>query len=156
MTAGAPDDAPPGGVEVHHAHPTRRLDEDAVRAVVSAVCAGEGVAPESVGIVLADHATVHELNREWLGHDYETDVVSFVLDEDARARGALDGEVYVDLDTAAERAPDFGATMEAEALRYVAHGLLHLAGHDDATDAERAAMRALEDRYLAAAGVAGA
>ncbi|WP_420456498.1 rRNA maturation RNase YbeY [Rubrivirga sp.] len=141
------------GVEVHHAHPTRDVDEAAVRAVVRVVCEGEGVVAESVGIVLADHATVHDLNREWLGHDYETDVVSFVLDEEARARGALDGEVYVDLDTAAERAPEFGVTMAHEALRYVAHGVLHLAGHDDATDAQRDAMRALEDRALAAAGI---
>ncbi|PAP81197.1 rRNA maturation RNase YbeY [Rubrivirga sp. SAORIC476] len=140
-------------VEVHQAHDTRRLDEDAVRAVVAAVCAGEGAEAESVGIILGDHALVHELNREWLGHDYETDVVSFTLDEDAQARGVLDGEVYVDLDTAAERAPEFGVTPEHEALRYVAHGVLHLCGHDDATDGQRAAMRALEDRYLAEAGV---
>ena len=80
--------------------------------------------------------------------------MSFVLDEDARARGALDGEIYVDLDTAEERAPEFGTTFEAEALRYVAHGVLHLAGHDDATDPQRAAMRVLEDRALADAGVA--
>lgn len=145
-----PDD---GGLEVHQAHPTRQLDEAAVRAVVDAVCAGEGVRVAALNIVLADHATVHDLNRQWLGHDYETDVLSFVLDEAAQAEGALDGEVYVDLDTAAERAPEFEVAWEAEALRYVAHGVLHLAGHDDATDAQRAAMRDLEDRYLAEAGV---
>ncbi len=143
----------PGGLEVHHAHDGRQLSEAAVRAVVAAVCAGEGVRVRSLGVVLADRALVRDLNRQWLGHDYETDVVSFALDEDAPARGEVDGEVYVDLDTAAERAPEFATTFQREALRYVAHGVLHLAGHDDATDAERAAMRALEDRYLAAAGV---
>lgn len=140
-------------VEVHQAHGSRVVGDIAVRAVVAAVCAGEGVEAGSVGIILGDHALVHELNREWLGHDYETDVVSFVLDEDAQARGVLDGEVYVDLDTAAERAAEFGVTEDHEALRYVAHGVLHLCGHDDATDDQRAAMRALEDRYLAEAGV---
>ena len=148
MTADGPD----AGLEVHQAHPTLSLDEDRVRAVVEAVCAGEGVRIASLGVVLGDHGLVHDLNREWLGHDYETDVVSFVLDAEAQAAGALDGEVYVDLDTAAECAPEFGVTPEHEALRYVAHGVLHLAGHDDATDDQRAAMRALEDRYLAAAG----
>lgn len=138
------------GLEIHQEHPTLRLDEARVRAVVDAVCEGEGVRLASLGVVLGDHRLVHDLNREWLGHDDETDVVSFVLDEDAQARGEIDGEVYVDLDTAAERAPEFGATMEQEALRYVVHGLLHLVGHDDATDAERASMRTLEDRYLAA------
>jgi len=151
----ATDGPPDGGgeaeaLEVHHAHETRAVDEAAVRAVVAEVCAGEGVTIASLGVVLGDHAMVHELNRTWLGHDYETDVVSFVLDEEAQARGVLDGEVYVDLDTAAERAPEFGVSMAHEALRYVAHGVLHLCGHDDATDGQRAAMRALEDRYLAA------
>lgn len=155
----SPNDEPsplagePGGLEIHHAHDHRQLDEADVRAVVEAVCAGEGVTVASLGVVLGDHRLVHDLNREWLGHDYETDVVSFVLDEEAQARGAIDGEVYVDLDTAAERAPEFGVTPEHEALRYVAHGVLHLAGHDDATDEQRAAMRRLEDRYLAAAGI---
>ena len=148
-----PEGGPEPGLEVHHEHATFRLDDEQVRAVVEAVCAGEGVEAASLGVILGDHALVHELNREWLGHDYETDVVSFVLDEEAQARGVLDGEVYVDLDTAAEQAPEFGVSMAAEALRYVAHGVLHLCGHDDATDAQRAAMRALEDRYLKAAGV---
>ena len=145
-------DAGDAAVEVHAEHAALRVDESAVRRVVGAVCTGEGVVIESLGVILASHALVYELNREWLGHDYETDVVSFSLDDTALARRALDGEVYVDLDTAAERAPEFGATMEAEALRYVVHGVLHLAGYDDATDEGRAAMRALEDRYLAAAG----
>ena len=151
MSTGPRAEPPGGGLEVHQEHPTLRLDEARVRAVVEAVCAGEGVRLLSLGVVLADHGLVHGLNRQWLGHDWETDVVSFAFDEEAQGRGEIDGEVYVDLDTAAERAPEFGATMAHEALRYVAHGLLHLAGHDDATDDQRAAMRALEDRYLAAA-----
>ena len=159
MTADAPgalaDDGPPeAGLDIALDHDRLSLDEARVAAVVDAVCRSESVRVASLGVVLGGHALVHDINREWLGHDYETDVVSFVLDEDARARGALDGEIYVDLDTAEERAPEFGTTFEAEALRYVAHGVLHLAGHDDATDAQRAAMRVLEDRALADAGVA--
>ena len=150
MNTGGPEAE---GLEVHPEHATLRLDEAAVRAVVEAVCGGEGAEVVHLGVILGDHALVHELNREWLGHDYDTDVVSFVLDEEAQAEGRIDGEVYVDLDTAAERAPEFGVPMETEALRYVAHGVLHLCGHDDATDDQRAAMRALEDRYLEAAGV---
>ena len=126
------------------------LTDADVRAVTRAVCDLEGVAAYDVTVVLADHALVHRLNREWLEHDYETDVLSFSLDEHALGRGQLDGEVYVDLDTAAERAPEFGTTPRLEALRYVAHGLLHLAGWDDATDAQRDAMREREDEVLAA------
>ena len=149
--------APPGaearGVEVHAEHPDRHIEPAAVRTVVLAVCAGENVVPVSVGVILGDHALVRGLHREWMGLDTDTDVLSFVLDEDAQAAGRLDGEVYVDLDTAWARAPEFGTTPEREALRYVAHGVLHLAGHDDATAEQRAGMRTLEDRYLDAAGV---
>ena len=136
------------GLEIHAAHPTRQLDAAHVEAAVEAVCAGEHVHIASLSVVLADRETVWTVNREWLQHDTPTDVVSFVLDEEAQARGEIDGEIYVDLDMAAERADEFDATPEHEALRYVVHGLLHLVGYDDATDEERAAMRQLEDRYL--------
>ena len=133
-------------------HPTRSLGTAALEALVRRAAEAEGFAIRYLGIVLTDHAAVHRLNRDFLGHDYETDVVSFPLDEDAVAERVIDGEVYVDLDTAAERAPEFGATFEHEAARYVVHGLLHLMGHDDATEPDRAAMRALEDRYLGGDG----
>lgn len=138
------------GVCVEQAHPSRSLDEDALTALVHRTVGGEGFAVRSLGVVLADRETVHRLNREFLAHDYPTDVLSFSLDEDAAAERLVDGEIYVDLDTAAERAPEFGTTFEDEARRYVVHGLLHLMGYDDATDAERAAMRRLEDLYLRA------
>ena len=155
MMAGASptaDDRPPTAemITVHQANPSRSLDEDALRAVLVPAADGEGFTIQELSIVLADHATVRELNRQWLGHDYETDVVSFSLDEAALADRRIDGEIYVDLDTAAERAPDIGASFEDEVLKYVLHGLLHLMGHDDATEEQRAAMRVLEDRYLAA------
>ncbi len=144
-----PPDLPP--LSIHLVHPERTLSEAAVRALVERAVAGEGFAIRDLSVVLADHATVRDLNRDWLGHDWETDVVSFPLDDDALPAREVDGEVYVDLDTAAERAPEFGTDFEAEALRYVVHGLLHLMGHDDADADGRTRMRALEDRYLARA-----
>ena len=138
------------GLRIEHTHPTRALDEDALAALIHRTAEGEGFAVRSLGVILADRETVHRLNREFLAHDYATDVLSFPLDETAAAERLVDGEVYVDLDTAAERAPEFGTTFEDEARRYVVHGLLHLMGYDDATDAERAAMRRLEDLYLRA------
>ena len=109
---------------------------------------GENVRWTEVNVILGDHALVRDLNREWLQHDWNTDVVSFPLHDSDRPSGEIEGEVYVDLDTAREVAPEHDATFEHEALRYVAHGLLHLIGYDDATDRQRARMRELEDRYL--------
>ncbi len=134
-------------VEIAQAHPSRRLDAARLRRLIRHVAQAEGCRLHALSLVLADHATVRDLNRTYLGHDYLTDVLSFPMND---APDVIEGEVYVDLDTAAERHAEFGASFEEEACRYVIHGLLHLAGHDDATPEERAAMRALENRYLAA------
>lgn len=146
VEAGSDADAP--GLCIHNVHPSLTLDAAAVQAAVERVVSGEGFVVRDLNVVLTEHAAVHALNREWVGHDRETDVVSFPLDEHAAGLGEVNGEVYVDLDTAAERAPEFGASFAEEALRYVVHGLLHLMGHDDGDEAARERMRALEERYL--------
>ena len=130
-------------------HPSRSLDLDALHAALTRVAAGEGRAVGDVTVVLTDHATVREMNVAYLAHDYDTDVLSFWLGADDGS-GPLDGEVYVDLDTAAERCGEFGSAYDEEARRYAVHGVLHLCGYDDATEADRAAMHALENRYLGA------
>ncbi|GAB5518455.1 MAG: rRNA maturation RNase YbeY [Rhodothermales bacterium] len=135
-----------GGVHIEVAHPSRTLNTDHLRLLIHIVADGEGMPIIDVSLVLTDHATVLELNQSYLQHDYHTDVLSFSLTE--APEDGLDGEVYVDLDTAAERCVEFGTSYEAEALRYAIHGVLHLMGYDDATDAERVTMRRLEDQYL--------
>ena len=134
-------------VAVENAHPTLRLDPDRLAATLVAAVAGEGRSLGDVTVVLADHATVRDLNRSWLDHDYDTDVLSFWLGADDGS-GPVDGEVYVDLDTARERHAEFGAGFDAEATRYALHGVLHLLGYDDATPEQKAAMHVMEDRYL--------
>ena len=118
-------------------------DEARVSRIAHLVFGGEQRAFESISVVLADHATVLALNREWLEHDWTTDVISFLLEDDP-----IEGEVYVDVETAGERHGEFNATLNEEIERYIIHGMLHLCGYDDASDDERSQMRALEDRYL--------
>lgn len=140
-------DSDGAAVLVEHDHPRLRVDAQAVRALVRQIVDAEGYVLGTVSVVLTDHDTVLALNRDYLGHDYHTDVLSFNLSEDA---ARVDGEIYVDLDTAAERHAEFEASFEEEARRYVAHGALHLVGYDDATPEARATMRRLEDQFLAA------
>lgn len=139
-----PDDAP---ITIEQVHADLHLDEQLLRQLIRHVAEAERCSLGTLSVVLADHETVLPLNREYLDHDYHTDVLSFDLSD---APDRIDGEIYVDLDTAAERHDEFGATFEEEAYRYVVHGLLHLIGYDDGTPDETAAMRRLEDRYLEA------
>ncbi len=141
------DPSSPPSVLVEQDHPNLRLDERVLQALVRRVADAEDCSMGTVSIVLTDHDTVLTLNREHLGHDYVTDVLSFDLSEEP---ACMDGEIYVDLDTAAERHEEFGASFAEEARRYVVHGALHLVGYDDRNDDERAIMRRLEDRFLAA------
>lgn len=136
----------PSSLAIELVHPDRTLDLDALERLVRHVVHTEGRRLGDVTVVLSDHAHILDLNRRFLEHDYHTDVLSFPLHESPEA--PVEGEVYVDLDTAAERHAEFGSSFEREAVRYVIHGLLHLLGYDDATPSEKQAMHALEDRYL--------
>jgi probable rRNA maturation factor len=103
-----------------------------------------------LSIAIVDDATIHELNRRYLEHDYPTDVLSFTLERDNEH---LEGEVIASAETAARSAADYGWSADDELLLYVVHGTLHLVGHDDGTPDERAVMRRLERRYLASFGL---
>lgn len=144
----SPSYAEPVSILVEHEH--RDVNKDALSALVHRVVEGEGCLLQHVSVVCAGHDTVRRLNREYLEHDYNTDVLSFSLAEDD---DIVEGEVYVDLDTAAERHEEFGATYEAEVARYVVHGVLHLAGYDDASDQGNQEMHDREDHYLRTAGL---
>lgn len=139
--------APPFPITVALDHATLSVDAKVVQRLVAYVIAAEGHTPGEIGIILTDHATVLALNESYLDHHYHTDVISFVY-HDSPAH-PIEGEVYIDLDTANERYTEFDSSFEQEALRYVVHGVLHLLGYDDATPEDKQTMHGLEDRYLA-------
>ncbi|MGC1273943.1 MAG: rRNA maturation RNase YbeY [Planctomycetaceae bacterium] len=146
-------------IEVNDAQARIDVDLDRLKAVADDVLRYEGVRSAEVSIALIDGGTMQRLNREHLGHDYDTDVLSFLLDSsdpatvaDGRPRGlgkTLDGEILISTDVAAKVAGEFGWSEEDETTLYLIHGLLHLIGYDDLTDAEKAAMRQRERLHLA-------
>lgn len=131
------------------AHPTLRVDTRALRSLIRLAASSEGYELGDVSVVLGDHELVLDLNRQYLEHDYLTDVLAFNYSESADTQ-RIEGEIYVDLDTASERCTEFEVTFEEEVSRYVIHGLLHLMGYEDHTPEGKAAMHVLEDRYLKA------
>ena len=135
-------------ISITNTHQQYRVDELVIVDLVQRICKAEAATIEDLSIVLSDHPTVLALNRTYLSHDYETDVLSFPLNE-APDSAVVDGEIYVDLDTAYERCSEFGVTFETEAYRYIVHGLLHLLGYTDETPAHKAGMKRKEDFYLA-------
>jgi probable rRNA maturation factor len=96
---------------------------------------------------VVDDPKIHELNREFLEHDWPTDVLSFALDD---RDDHLDGEIVLSADTAAVAAQEHGTTAADEQLLYVIHGMLHLIGYDDLSPADAERMRSAEQHYLLA------
>ena len=127
------------------------LSIDHLEAVILEVAAREGFTVEDLSVVIAGHSTVTDLNRKHLDREYEIDVLAFDLASDnANSENSrrVEGEIYIDLDTAKERAPEFGTSFEEEVRRYVIHGLLHLMGYRDDTPEGKSQMRDLENLYL--------
>ncbi|MDQ3927832.1 MAG: rRNA maturation RNase YbeY [Chloroflexota bacterium] len=131
-----------------------RLDADALHRLAMEVLKAERVAgPVEVGVVITTDAEVRALNKQYLGHDYETDVLSFGMMEDDEfvtptERPSYLGDVVVSYDRAAEQAPEYGHTTQMEVATLVVHGLLHLLGYNDAEDTERERMHARQQEIL--------
>jgi probable rRNA maturation factor len=130
-----------------------RLAVDAAQltAAVESVLAASDYDSGSVSLAVVDDPTIHQINRQYLDHDYPTDVLSFVLED---RLPYLEGELVVSTDTAAHNAAEYGWEALSELLLYVVHGTLHLVGYRDKTPEEIAKMRAAELLHLAALGVA--
>ena len=106
-----------------------------------------------LSIVVVGDAEIQALNREWRAIDRPTDVLSFPVDEAPMPEGALRmlGDVVLSLETARARAAD--GDLGAEMALYLAHGILHLLGHDHHRPAEALRMAAEERRLLGRAGM---
>ena len=128
------------------------IDEPLICSIISRILGDAGFSHGSVSIAIVDDATIHQLNRQYLQHDYATDVLSFVLESD-ESRGWLEGEVIASFDTARRAAAEYGWQASSELLLYVIHGTLHLTGMDDTDDRLRQQMRDAESRYLSLAGL---
>jgi probable rRNA maturation factor len=121
------------------------LDEERLRKALCVVLEEAGVTDARVSVAVVDDPTIARLNEQFLRHQGPTDVLSFLLEQ---GPGTLEGEVVASAETAARAAPEYGWPPQDELLLYVIHGALHLAGHDDATPAQRARMRRREREVL--------
>ncbi|HCP84188.1 MAG: rRNA maturation RNase YbeY [Rhodopirellula sp.] len=132
-------------VRISNEQQTHPIDENRLIDAVNLITHDAGITQGSVSLAVVDDPTIHELNVQYLQHDYPTDVLSFVLERD---EAMLDGEVIVSADTAAEDAKTYGWNANDELLLYVIHGTLHLVGFNDKTPDDQAEMHEQEAKYL--------
>jgi probable rRNA maturation factor len=126
------------------------VNEAQLTEAATAVLQDSAFSSAAISLAIVDDDTIHQLNRRHLDHDWPTDVLSFVLEDDG---DHLEGEVILSADTAATAADELGNSAAEEQLLYVIHGMLHLVGYDDKSEAAAQEMRAAEARYLQQFGV---
>lgn len=122
-----------------------RIKKREVTKWIRAVAATHGRKVGELGYMFVSDERILEVNREYLGHDYYTDVITFDYDEG----NVVNGDIVISLDTVRSNAEQLGKEYEEELRRVIIHGVLHLCGIDDKGPGEREIMEQNEDRALA-------
>lgn len=115
-----------------------------ITAWIKAVAASYGRKTGEIGYMFVDDEKILEINNEYLGHNYYTDIITFDYDEG----DVINGDVVISLDTVRTNAELFGRNYDEELHRVIIHGILHLCGINDKGPGEREIMEAAENRAL--------
>lgn len=115
---------------------------------IRAVAAAYGKKVGEIGYMFVSDDRILEVNREYLGHDYYTDIITF----DYCEGDTLSGDLVISLDTVRSNAALFGKEYDEELHRVIIHGILHLCGINDKGPGEREIMEQAEDKALAMLG----
>ena len=131
----------------------RRRD---ISAWVKTVAATYGKRVGDIGYIFCNDDKILEVNRQYLQHDYYTDIITFDYSDDILLTGKKDtiaGDLFICLDTVRSNAEQQGTTYEEELHRVIIHGILHLCGINDKGPGEREIMEAAENKALALLGL---
>lgn len=121
------------------------LDWDKVERWIVEVAKRHGRRTGAITYIFCDDARILEVNKEFLNHDYFTDIITF---DDTTGR-LIRGDIFISLDTVASNAETVGTTYDDELMRVIIHGILHLCGINDKGPGEREIMEAHENDALA-------
>lgn len=108
------------------------------------MAASHGKTIGNVNYLFCDDEEILRVNREFLRHDYFTDIITF----DYTHKDRIGGDIFISLDTVGSNAADLGEDSLTELLRVIAHGVLHLCGIDDKGPGEREKMEEAENAAL--------
>lgn len=112
---------------------------------IKAVVAEYGRKVGEIGYMFVNDDKILEVNNEYLGHNYYTDIITFDYDED----DTISGDIVISLDTVRSNAEQLGKDYNEELHRVIIHGILHLCGINDKGPGEREIMEAAENKALA-------
>lgn len=115
------------------------------------IAALEGYEVGEINYIFCSDPYLLEINRQFLGHDYFTDIITFDNSQDfllEKGREGVSADIYISIDTVRANGDSYGEGFDRELLRVIAHGLLHLVGYDDTTESKQKRMRTAENKSL--------
>lgn len=120
------------------------LEERRISRWIKSVAADYGFAVGSINYIFCSDEKELAVNRQFLGHDYYTDIITF----DYSTAATLNGDIFISLDTVRSNADQLGISFEDELKRILIHGVLHLTGQGDKTPESKAEMTRKENLAL--------
>jgi len=123
-----------------------------VRCLINQIAKREKKEFSFVNVVFCNDKYIIDYNKKYLGHDYETDIITF---HDKDENDLIEGELLISVETVKSNSSKFKTTYEEEIYRVIAHGILHLCGYDDKTNSEKTKIRKKENYYIKKSDNAG-
>jgi probable rRNA maturation factor len=120
------------------------LSQDKYREWIQSMIEKYGKKAGEITYVFVSDEYLYKMNKEYLHHDYYTDVITFDYTKD----NVISGDIFISVDRVKENAEEYGVTFLNELSRVMIHGVLHLIGFDDATYEEKKEMRKRENEAL--------
>jgi rRNA maturation RNase YbeY len=119
-------------------------NEEQYSSWISNVISSENKKEGDINYIFCDDEYILEINKQYLDHDYYTDIISF----DYSVGNELHGDIFVSIERVRENAIEFEVTFDEELKRVLAHGVLHYCGYKDKTEEEELLMRSKEDEKI--------
>jgi len=122
----------------------RLTERTRLKAFLLSLFRKEGRSVDSINYIFCSDKRLLDINRQFLDHNYYTDIITFDLSESSK----IVAEIYISLERVRENAKKEGNSLKSELHRVIFHGALHLCGFGDKSKAESKMMREKEDEYL--------
>jgi rRNA maturation RNase YbeY len=131
----------------HHSTLFRKygIQVNKLRAILFHIAADHHKSVQGLEIIFVNDEELLQMNRDFLQHDYYTDIITFDLSD---VPEQLCGELYISFDRVTENAATLHSSTKDEILRVCIHGVLHLCGMNDSTAEEKQQMRSAENTYI--------
>ena len=125
-----------------------KLYKKTIQRTIAFLLENEHKLPGEISVIFCSDDYLLKINEQYLNHNYYTDIVTFDYVENS----VISGDLFISIERIKENAGEMGVSFDEELHRVIFHGVLHLCGYKDKTEAEKKLMREKEDFYLVKAG----